>query len=259
MTRPIVPSPDGHPDVVQLRATLEAYVEAWNSGDMRRFEEFWLTRDTEFLTWVRQSPAKGPTGTARTVNAGIQIEDRQNALISGEWEWTSPQGRVLKVRSTMRAYRTDSGWRFTSGGAPTREDVTVERETEIVAKPTSRVMRLISGAAAAVIPRSIGERLGLFSIGGGRGLFWFVELDTLVFDVVLVLSIAGVAMMGWRAVRSPLTVMVVLLTVLVGVPLIYTVTNFGTLFRLREMIYLGLLLAPAAAASRVKAEGPLPS
>jgi hypothetical protein len=48
------------------------------------------------------------------------------------------------------------------------------------------------------------------------------------------------------ALRNPVFWLIAAATVLVGVPLIYTVTNFGTLFRLREMIFLGFVLIPLA-------------
>ena len=41
--------------------------------------------------------------------------------------------------------------------------------------------------------------------------------------------------------------MLIALTLLIGIPLAYAMTNDGTLFRLREIVYLGVILAPAAA------------
>src|SRR5207244_1829736 len=105
---------------------------------------------------------------------------------------------------------------------------------------------LLSGLAAVVLPRSIGERLGVFHIGGGRGMLWFTDLDTLVFDTVLLLAVYAIVFRFSAAFRNPMTWLVVLITLLVGLPLVYTVTNFGTLFRLRGMIYVGLLLTPLA-------------
>ena len=97
------------------------------------------------------------------------------------------------------------------------------------------------------IPRLIGEPLGLFHIAGGRGLLWIAEADTLSFDLVLFVAIASIATRFRSAVRDPLTWMLVAMTLLLGVSLAYSVTNFGTLFRLRSAVYLGVILAPAAA------------
>ena len=52
--------------------------------------------------------------------------------------------------------------------------------------------------------------------------------------------------------RFPLTWLVLLTTLIIALPLVYSVSNFGTLFRLREMIYLGLLLLPIAAAAETQ-------
>jgi hypothetical protein len=113
----------------------------------------------------------------------------------------------------------------------------------------SRAARFLSGAAATVLPRTIGESLGLFHIAGGRGMLWFTELDTLIFDAALLLAIAAVAIRFRASQRNPLAWFVVVLTVLVGGPIVYSITNYGTLFRLREMIYLGLLFTPLAVAT----------
>jgi hypothetical protein len=45
-------------------------------------------------------------------------------------------------------------------------------------------------------------------------------------------------------------VQVALLLILIGAPLVYTVNNFGTLFRHRQMIYLVICLMPVALAVR---------
>jgi hypothetical protein len=111
---------------------------------------------------------------------------------------------------------------------------------------TSRIKRLSTGIAVLTIPRSIGEFLGMFHIGGGRGMLWFTEIDTLVFDVVLLFAAYVLVRYLRASARNPLVWLVLLTTLLVALPLAYTVTNFGTLFRLREMIYSGLLLMPVA-------------
>jgi hypothetical protein len=88
--------------------------------------------------------------------------------------------------------------------------------------------------------------MGFFHIAGGREMLWFTELDTLIFDLSLLLAITIVILRFRASLRNPLTWLVLVLTVLVGGPLVYSITNYGTLFRLREMIYLGLLFTPLA-------------
>jgi hypothetical protein len=128
-----------------------------------------------------------------------------------------------------------------------------------VPQPRSRLLRLLSGVSATVLPRTIGESLGLFHIAGGRGMLWFTELDTLIFDLSLLLAVAAVATHFRASVRNPLTWFVVMLTLLVGGPLVYSITNYGALFRLREMIYLGLLLIPLATVTAAPAPAPVAS
>jgi hypothetical protein len=114
----------------------------------------------------------------------------------------------------------------------------------------TRAARLFAGAGALLVPSSIGRRIGLFQIGGGHAFLWFSDLDTIVFDLV------GFAAIFWfiRSIRSgslrnPIFWMIAAVTLMITVPLAYTVTNFGTLFRLREMIYIGLALIPLSLAT----------
>ena len=128
-------------------------------------------------------------------------------------------------------------------------DVAEKRETPVTL-PSSKIARLAAGAAALLIPRSIGEALGMFHIGGGRNLWWVTDIDTLIFDIVLFAAVFWtVRSLRSASLRNPVFWLVTLLTVMIGVPLMYVVTNFGTLFRMREMIYLGLMLIPLALVS----------
>lgn len=113
------------------------------------------------------------------------------------------------------------------------------------AVPQSTGARLLSGAAAMLIPQSIARRLGLIDVGDGRGLMWFTDLDTLVFDAILLATIVLVIRSGRRAgLGNGALWMIVLTTVVLAVALVYVVTNFGTLFRLRAMVFTGLALIP---------------
>ncbi len=102
-------------------------------------------------------------------------------------------------------------------------------------------------AAAALVPRAVGQPLGLFEVGGGRGLWLFAEIDTLALDAVLVFALAYCVRARRRV--TPLFVLVLLVFLATAGPMLYTVTNFGTLLRLRGMLYflaaaLPLTLAP---------------
>lgn len=117
--------------------------------------------------------------------------------------------------------------------------------------------RLIADTVATFIPRFIAQPLGLIRVGGGRGMWLVVDFDTIVFDVVVLFAL--VYAVRARA-RTPLVLMLVLAFVTTAVPLIYVVNNFGTLFRLREMLYVLAALIPVmtareAAEERVAAAG----
>lgn len=106
----------------------------------------------------------------------------------------------------------------------------------VPAKWTSRV---ITGFAAMFLPRFLGESLGLIRVGGGRGLWIFAEVDTLLFDLVLLYAIVHCvrALRRGRAKMTATFVFCALVFVMTAGPMLYTVSNFGTLFRLRLMVY----------------------
>jgi hypothetical protein len=106
--------------------------------------------------------------------------------------------------------------------------------------------RATAGLAATFLPHTVGQALGLVRVGGGRGLWLFAELDTLCFDAVLLFAV--VYSIRARGPVTPLFVMLVLLFVMTGGPMLYIVNNFGTLFRLRQMLYLIAALIPVTRA-----------
>lgn len=107
---------------------------------------------------------------------------------------------------------------------------------------------LLTGLAATFLPRAVGRSLGLYSIGGGRGAWAFAELDTLCFLAACLLGGLWTVRAAWRAGRlSPLALQAALSALLIAAGLAFVVTNYGTLFRLREMILMPLSLAPLAA------------
>jgi hypothetical protein len=123
-----------------------------------------------------------------------------------------------------------------------------------VNQPGDVLSRFVTGSAAVLLPRAVAQKLGIIRVGGGKGLWPVVELDTIIFDVVLIIAL--VFLMKWiryGSLADPMVWMVVLMTVLLAVPLVYTVSNFGTLFRLRAMILLGLLLVPPAVTASIRA------
>jgi len=105
---------------------------------------------------------------------------------------------------------------------------------------------ITTGIAAMFLPRAVAQRAGLVQIGGGRGFWLFADAETVVFDAVLLIGFGYSLrrLVGKRARVTPLFVLVALLFVALCGPMTYTVTNFGTLFRLREMLYILAALLP---------------
>jgi uncharacterized membrane protein YkgB len=116
--------------------------------------------------------------------------------------------------------------------------------------------RLLAGMVAIFAPHF----LGLLHIGGGRGFWWFADVQTLVVDFAVVLALLALV----RAARAhrlgdPMMWQLATLTVLLTVAQAYAVSNFGTLFRLRDMILFALvLLTVAASAARRDSESAAP-
>jgi len=103
------------------------------------------------------------------------------------------------------------------------------------------------GLATMFVPLVVLRTLGLVAVSGGTAMMAMGDLDTLFFDAVFV----AVATLTWRMRRESrpnvafLTFavgLVLLLCVLMG----YTVTNVGTLVRLRLMVFVPLITIPLA-------------
>lgn len=124
------------------------------------------------------------------------------------------------------------------------------RASSPVILPQSHAGRLVAGLSAMVFPRPIGSRLGLIDIRGGRGLFFFADLDTIWFDATLALAIVALLMaFAERKWRSPVLWTVVAVTVLLALTLAYAISNFGTFFRHRDMILVLLAFVPVLVAA----------
>lgn len=105
---------------------------------------------------------------------------------------------------------------------------------------------IVSGAASMFLPRAIAQPLGLVRIGGGRGFWFFADADTLVFDAVILFAFGFSLRQLWRRELriTPLFIFVALTFIVLVGPLVYTVTNFGTMFRLRQILYVLAAMLP---------------
>ena len=85
------------------------------------------------------------------------------------------------------------------------------------------------------------------AIGGGRGMWWFVETDTLLVDALLAITaallITALARGAWR---DPFVWYLLFATAATTMGLAYIVSNYGTLFRHREMLVATAVLLPLA-------------
>lgn len=107
----------------------------------------------------------------------------------------------------------------------------------------SRVTRLALGLLVLLVPVSILTAVGILDLSGGRGLWWFAELDTLAFDAMLVVTMV----LALRQLRGGLRGHVlfwpvVFLLLVSAVAIAYVSTNYGTLIRHRGLVFLSLCL-----------------
>jgi ketosteroid isomerase-like protein len=284
---PIAVRPPASSDTAEIRLLLERFLDAWNRGDaaaiLATFDdgdgiELWSEgkRTAAGRDAVREAFGEGVAAAdggdvAELTDIRIDIHPDGTATAAGRWHKRHGASQASGgVTFVLR--RSAGGWRIVrqmassgaatpAAGAPPAAPAIDIRAPLATAPPAQsaariRIARLLTGAAALLLPRSLGERLGLFHIGGGRGLFRLTELDTILFDAALVIAVAIIAARFAAARRSPLVWLLVALALLIAAPMAYAVTNFGTLFRLREMILLAVILAPAAVTSP-RAEGKL--
>lgn len=109
--------------------------------------------------------------------------------------------------------------------------------------------RAAAGTAALLLPPSVARAAALCEIGGGRGLWIFADVDSLLFIVMLaVAAIAVVRAFRANGARAPLLWLVLLAALAIAVAIVYSVTNYGAMFRYRSMVFALLALVPVAAA-----------
>jgi hypothetical protein len=155
-----------------------------------------------------------------------------------------------EVAKTMVAYTEKARGSFQRSGGGT--------EIRLLGS-SSPGRRWGAGLMAILLPHFVIERLDFVQIGGGRGLFWFADLDTIVFDIVC-FTASLLVFRRWRSMlwSNPLFWLVTLATLFIAIPLLYAVTNFGALLRFRGMMYVLLAIAPMMAVLGVSRLVPQP-
>ncbi|HEU4886342.1 MAG TPA: hypothetical protein VFV49_00540 [Thermoanaerobaculia bacterium] len=122
--------------------------------------------------------------------------------------------------------------------------------------PQTIADRMITGFSAMFLPRFLAQSLGLIRVGGGRGFWLFAEVDTIVFDLLLLYVVVHCmrALRDGSARATPLFVLLILVFAITAGLMIYTITNFGTLFRLRLILYAVAVVTPVTLRKREREE-----
>ena len=251
--KPVQPHPNAslpkQPPTEEMGKTAEApppQVAAWVAPSVPA--EVASAKTNETVQPVQPHPNASLPKQPPTVERSAPVA-RIATNIKSTSEVRSATGKAGKEQPTRRSRVSSKPIAVPTNTVPAQ---TVSQPPEKAENPVSITTRLLTGGASVVIPRSIGERMGIFHIGGGQGMFWFTEIDTIIFDLTLACAIFALAVGRSVSWRNPLVWLLGLITVLAGVPLGYVITNYGTLFRLREMIYIGLALIPLALATSTR-------
>jgi hypothetical protein len=271
--------------VAAVHALLTQYVESWNGRNAERLiDTFDDSENVELRAsnqqtlrgavaieeWCRAAMSANQSGDTIAFSA-VRVTVLPSGSASADTEWESlHRGRSTTGHASFLLIHRSDGWKILrqvsieraaakssshtaaiSPGTPRTENATAPSKTpqERKDRRSVRVPLLLTGLAACVLPRAVGEQLGVFRIGGGGGMFWLADLDTLLFDLALVFAIGVLVIRRARAFRDPLVWLLLTLTLLLAVPLVYSVSNYGSLFRLRGTLNLCVLLVPVAAAA----------
>lgn len=115
-------------DAADIRTTLMAQVEAWNTGDVAKFMEFYLKSDTlRFASggsitygwrttlerYQKHYPDKATMGTLAFTLHEIEVLTPDTALVFGKWELTRAQDKPWGL-FTLVLKKTADGWRVAS-------------------------------------------------------------------------------------------------------------------------------------------------
>lgn len=118
------------------------------------------------------------------------------------------------------------------------------------------------GLVVFFVPISLVEIISGIDVGGGRGLLHVTDVDTVFLDGAI-LSMFALLWTRRHAIgnRLPLVVLGVILFATAAVLLGYSVTNFGTLWRLRPMVVVPLWVLAVALSPRTESprEAPPPN
>lgn len=172
---------------------------------------------------------RGRGGRATTPGPRAVYQQRQTGTTLRSVT-TFPARAVAGIRKARQAF-------IRSGG---RTNLARRGEPKTIAND---VRALGVGLAATFVPISLLNASGFLSVGGGQGLLFLTNVDTLFLDLgVLVTAVMlvrhGRNVSGSAAVRVFTAVYAAFALFLLA----YVVTNYGTLFRMRLMMVQGVCL-----------------
>jgi hypothetical protein len=190
------------------------------------------------LMWVVFRIAAGPYyETYRALAASVvSTSDQKRGLGLGGDEAVGIREQIITFR---RGFVHSAGaTNLASSSLPQTTPLDIARDTAV-------------GTAAMLVPISLLQALSVVDLrGGGRGLMWFTDLDTLFLEVSLAAALFLVIRNRSRFWQDPTgVVFMVVLSVATGLLAAYIVTNFGTLFRLRMLAVVPAWLLPLASAA----------
>ena len=160
----------------------------------------------------------------------------------------SRQSPLVAARQTPPVNREPVTSPARETGRPAETDATGDRVSPPAPEDRQPAAVMMWAAALAMLlPRGVAGFFGV-QIEGGRGLWTFVDIDTLVFDAVLIFALTWcVRQVRQRSVPAPLFLWLFVVLATTTALMTYTINNFGTLFRLRLMIYGLIALLPLTA------------
>ncbi len=177
--------------------------------------------------------------------AALTIVTAGTALTYGSGEGGSYLDVLVGSRSSGGAVSVVDAARasFVSSGGSTN----IGEDSSSAPGAVSRLRNVAMGLATIFVPLIVLRTLGLVAVSGGGAMVALGDLDTLFFDAVFV-TMVWLTWRLWRERRpNPAFLayaigLVLLLCGLMG----YTVTNVGTLIRLRLMVFVPLVTMPLA-------------
>jgi hypothetical protein len=199
-----------------------------------------------------------PAPLARMLHGSAAPQETAQNLVSvveksrEGFDQTGGKSQIQEGETLARVDRTvkPAATAVKVAGPAVKVEPAVVQPPQAEAVPRSTIGRIAAGMIAVVVPRFISERLGIIHVGGGGGLWPVVEADTLLFDMLLIIVIFHVVSAAAAGgLRDPSFWLIALMTGGITVLLTYTISNFGTLFRHRSMILLGLSLLLAVSRS----------